>query len=123
MGIGQSFEQMLEHVDFISPMMYPSHYSKGQYGLKNPNNQPYLTVRQGIQDALSRLDGKPDKLRPYFQDFSMGIRYTPEYVRAQIRAAEELGVREWILWNPQNRYTWSAVQAGPIQKPAPPENP
>ncbi len=117
MGIGQRLDQMADLVDFVSPMMYPSHYAKGQYGLKNPNRQPYLTVRQGVKDALERLGGNPGQLRPYLQDFSLGIRYTPAFVRAQIRAAEEQGVRGWILWNPQNRYDWSAVQAGPIQKP------
>jgi len=118
MGIGQRLDQMADLVDYVSPMMYPSHYAKGQYGLKNPNRQPYLTVRQGVKDALERLGAKPGRLRPYLQDFSLGVKYTPAHVRAQIRAAEELGVQGWILWNAQNRYTWSAVQAGPIQKPA-----
>ena len=117
MGIGQRMDQMADEVDFVSPMMYPSHYSKGQYGLKNPNRQPYLTVRQGVKDALERLGGKPDQLRPYLQDFSLGVHYTPAHVRAQIRAAEEQGVRGWILWNAQNHYNWSAIQAGPIIKP------
>jgi hypothetical protein len=118
MGIGQRMGQMADLVDFVSPMMYPSHYAKGEYGLKNPNRQPYLTVHHGVQDALTRLGGKPAQLRPYLQDFSLGVRYTPAHVRAQIRAAEELGVRGWILWNAGNHYTWSAVQAGPIEKPA-----
>ncbi|MBI3563993.1 MAG: putative glycoside hydrolase [Elusimicrobia bacterium] len=117
MGIGQRLDQMADLVDFVSPMMYPSHYAHGEYGLKNPNRQPYLTIRQGVADALGRLGGKPGQLRPYFQDFSLGVKYTPAFVRAQIRAAEEQGVRGWILWNPQNRYTWSAAAAGPMQKP------
>ncbi|MDE2141748.1 MAG: putative glycoside hydrolase [Elusimicrobia bacterium] len=119
MGIGQRLDRMADEVDYVSPMMYPSHYAKGQYGLRNPNRQPYLTVRQGVKDALERLGGKPEQLRPYLQDFSLGVRYTPAHVRAQIRAAEEQGVRGWILWNAQNHYTWSAVQAGPIVKPEP----
>ena len=117
MGIGQRLDQLTDLVDYVSPMMYPSHYAKGEYGLKNPNRQPYLTIHYGIRDALERLGGAPAQLRPYLQDFSLGVRYTPEHVRTQIRAAEELGVREWILWNPQNRYDWSAIQAGPILKP------
>ena len=119
MGIGQTLEQMAALVDYVSPMMYPSHYAKGEYGLKNPNRQPYLIIHHGVQDALTRLGGKPGQLRPFLQDFSLGVRYTPAFVRAQIRAAEELGVRGWILWNPGNHYDWSAVQAGPIEKPAP----
>ena len=119
MGIGQRLDQMADLVDYVSPMMYPSHYKKGEYGLKNPNRAPYQTVRQGVSDALGRLGGHPEKLRPYLQDFSLGVRYTPAHVRAQILAAEEQGVRGWILWNAQNHYTWSAVQAGPVFKPAP----
>jgi hypothetical protein len=121
MGIGQELGQMADLVDYVSPMMYPSHYAKGEYGLKNPNKQPYLTVHHGIQDALTRLGNDPSRLRPFLQDFSLGVHYTPAHVRAQIRAAEELGVRGWILWNPGNHYTWSAIQAGPIVKPSPEE--
>jgi hypothetical protein len=118
MGIGQRLDQMADLVDFVSPMMYPSHYAKGEYGLKNPNRQPYLTIHHGVADALSRLGGSPQKLRPFLQDFSLGVHYTPEHVRAQIVAAEEQGVRGWILWNPQNHYTWSAAGAGRYLKPA-----
>ncbi|MFI5361740.1 MAG: putative glycoside hydrolase [Elusimicrobiota bacterium] len=117
MGIGQTLESMASVMDYVSPMLYPSHYRKGVYGLSNPNRYPYATVHNAISDALSRLGGSPSRLRPYLQDFSMGVRYTPELVRSQIRAAEELGVSGWILWNPGNHYDWSAAQAGPIEKP------
>jgi hypothetical protein len=119
MGIGQRLDQMADLVDFVSPMMYPSHYAKGEYGLKSPNRQPYLIIHHGVKDALEKFKVSPAVLRPYLQDFSMGVRYTPAHVRAQIRAAEELGARGWILWNPQNRYNWSAPQAGPMLAPPP----
>lgn len=122
MGIGQTMEQMADLVDYISPMMYPSHYARGEYGLRSPNHAPYETIRRGTKDALERLGARPSVLRPYLQDFSMGVRYTPAHVRAQILAVEELGVRGWILWNAQNHYTWSAIKAGPVVK-LPPEAP
>lgn len=122
MGIGQTLDQMADLVDFVSPMMYPSHYAHGEYGLRNPNRAPYETIHHGVKDALERLGQRPESLRPYLQDFSMGVKYTPAHVRAQILAAEEQGVRGWILWNAQNHYTWSAVQAGPIVK-LPPDPP
>lgn len=122
MGIGQNMEQLADLVDFISPMMYPSHYARGEYGIKSPNHAPYETVSRGTRDALVRLAGRPDALRPFLQDFTMGVRYTPAHVRSQILAVEELGVRGWILWNAQNRYSWSAVEAGPVIK-LPPEAP
>jgi len=31
-------------------------------------------------------------------------RYTPHEIREQIRAAEELGIESWVLWNPRSVY-------------------
>ncbi|MDE2291275.1 MAG: putative glycoside hydrolase [Elusimicrobia bacterium] len=108
MGIGQSLRKMARVVDAVSPMMYPSHYAKGSYGLKDPNREPYKIVLWGLRDAKRRVGGAA-RLRPYLQDFSLGYRYGPQQVRAQLRAARRQGVRSWILWNPLNRYTWSAL--------------
>jgi hypothetical protein len=110
MGIGQHISDLTRQVDFVSPMMYPSHYHNGIYGLKSPNREPYKTILYGTRDAVARLGPDAWRLRPYFQDFSLGFRYHEEQVRAQILAAARQGVTNWILWNPQNRYTWSALR-------------
>ncbi len=110
MGIGQHILELARQVDFVSPMMYPSHYAKGSYNLKNPNRSPYKTILHGTRDAVLRMGAEAWKLRPYFQDFSLGVRYREEQVRAQILAAAREGVTNWILWNPQNRYTWGALR-------------
>ena len=125
MGIGQTMERMADLVDYVSPMMYPSHYARGEYGLKNPNHAPYETISYGVKGALGRLGPRGAAMRPYLQDFSMGARYTPAHVRSQILAGEERGVRGWILWNARNRYSWTATQAGPVLKlpPSPPKPP
>ena len=81
MGIGQMMGPMTEQVDFVCPMVYPSHYAKGEYGIPNPNDEPYKTIQlgQAMRDALKVLGpANAKKLRPYFQDFSLphrGIRY------------------------------------------------
>jgi hypothetical protein len=110
MGIGQHISDLTHQVDFVSPMMYPSHYHKGIYGLKDPNREPYKTIKNGARDAVARLGEDAWRLRPYLQDFSLGFRYREEQVRAQILAAAREGVDSWILWNPQNRYTWAALK-------------
>src|SRR5699024_1962463 len=40
MGIGQVWEKISAHVDYISPMTYPSHYGPNIYGIKEPNKNP-----------------------------------------------------------------------------------
>ena len=108
MGIGQHLDQFVKEADYVCPMMYPSHYHKGEYGIKNPNRSPYKTIHRGLRDVAA-LGADMSKLRPYLQDFSLGVHYGRNEVRSQIMAAERSGVRNWVLWNPQNRYTWSAV--------------
>jgi hypothetical protein len=88
-------------------MVYPSHYVRGAYNLKHPNSEPYQVIRRAMQDALRRSAplGKTAEIRPYLQAFTLGQpRYTPAMVREQIRAAEELGLRSWVLWNPRSAY-------------------
>lgn len=110
MNIGQILENVARQVDFVCPMMYPSHYALGNYGIPDPDADPYLTVRTGLVHALARLDGYEAVIRPWLQDFSQRHKYGHEEVRAQIRAAEELGVNGYMLWNPRNVYTESAIR-------------
>lgn len=114
MGIGQLLGPMAEQVDFICPMTYPSHYAKGEYGIANPNDQPYRTISLAMRDALRSLGPQgSQKLRPYLQDFSLkgrGIPYRTKEVRAQIQAAADLGVMSWTLWNANCHYTLDAIR-------------
>lgn len=105
LGIGQRLSVLVPHVDIVSPMMYPSHYAPGEYGIKSPNNSPYETVYRSISDTKKTMKGSTAQLRPYLQDFSLGVKYTGKHVRDQINAANDLGIHEWLLWNPACRYT------------------
>ena len=40
---------MSENVDAISSMIYPSHWSNGDFGLDAPDTEPYKTVNRYIQ--------------------------------------------------------------------------
>jgi hypothetical protein len=107
MGIGQMWEDLVTTADVVLPMVYPSHYGRGHYNLVRPNSEPYTVIRRAMQDALRRSAplGKTAEIRPYLQAFTLGQpRYTPVEVREQIRAAEELGIRSWVLWNPRSAY-------------------
>ena len=112
LGIGQKLTDLLDSIDVLSPMMYPSHYAPGEYGLDDPNDYPYETVYRSIKDTLQVLEGTGIQLRPFLQDFSLKgkkVKYREEQVRAQIKAAADLGVNEYMLWNARCRYTKKAL--------------
>ena len=110
MGIGQKIVEMTEQVDYVSPMIYPSHYNNGEYGIPNPNKEPYRTVYIALQGAKKRIP--VEKLRPWLQDFSMkGVPYGPAEIKAQIQACYDCGVKTWLLWNAACRYTKGGLKS------------
>ena len=97
-GIGQHLETIVETVDFISPMVYPSHYSKGSFGYQYPNNFPYEVVSAALNDGLKRGIEK-EKIRPFLQ----GFWHDSEDVQLTIKAAENKNL-DWIIWNNSSQY-------------------
>ena len=109
LGIGQVWEDFVTVADVVLPMVYPSHYYRGSYGLAWPNGEPYRVVHNALNEAIerSRPLARAAVIRPYLQAFTLGRRkprYTPHEIREQIRAAEELGIDTWVLWNPRSVY-------------------
>ncbi|MFH1761244.1 MAG: putative glycoside hydrolase [bacterium] len=54
MGIGQIIENAFETFDYISPMVYPSHYAKNFIGFYNPAEHPYEVIKYSMDSALAR---------------------------------------------------------------------
>ena len=113
LGIGQVWEDLAGTADVVLPMVYPSHYRRGSYNIDHPNARPYETVRAALKEAIARSAAMPRsaKIRPYLQSFSIfRVRYGPDDVRAQIRATEELGLTDWVLWNSSGNYPAAAFR-------------
>jgi hypothetical protein len=126
LNIGQRLVDALPHFDYISPMVYPSHYPSGFNGHANPAAVPYEVIYSNMmrgQELVERIEREdaervtanpglqPAKLatfRPWLQDFDLGAVYTADMVRGQFRATEEGGGSGWLVWNAANRYTESA---------------
>jgi hypothetical protein len=127
LGIGQNLDQLASHVDYLSPMIYPSHWPNGSMALNgHPNDFPYETVEISMSLAMDQLGGHGLKLRPWLQDFNMpGMReYGDAEVRAQIDAVNDLGLSGWLIWDPNNWYHEGAfapqVEDGPVTLPSTP---
>ncbi len=108
-AVGQDVPRMSRHVDYLAPMLYPSHWGPGEYNVKNPNKQPYDIVKVTLADFQAKMEGTGKSLMPWIQDFSLGVPYGPAEVRAQIDAAASLGVGDWLLWNANVTYTRAAL--------------
>ncbi|WP_245684710.1 putative glycoside hydrolase [Orenia metallireducens] len=108
--IGQDITRLVDYVDYLSPMIYPSHYSSGFYGIDNPDSNPYDIIFESLEDAREKLGDKSYKLRPWLQDFSLRHIYTDKEVKEQIKAVKDNQISSWLLWNPRSIYTISAVK-------------
>lgn len=111
--VGQDYVQMAANLDYICPMVYPSHYANGVYGISIPDAQPYETVNAAMNSATKELSVLPEENRAinrvWIQSFTATwvdghISYGPQQIRDQIHGAYDAGYDEWILWNAAVKY-------------------
>ncbi|MGM0396805.1 MAG: putative glycoside hydrolase [Bacillota bacterium] len=109
--IGQTWRKIANKVEYICPMIYPSHYGTGVYGFEVPDRHPYEVSRIAVMEAIERnaAQKEPAIIRPWFQGFSASwvrgsIKYDEKAISDQMVAARELGVDEYIIWSAGNNY-------------------
>ena len=112
LNIGQILEYAEPYFDYISPMVYPSHYPPNYDGFKNPADHPYEVIYHAMVSSSERLlaaTSSPSKLRPWLQDFDLGATYTAEMIRKEKQAVYDVGLDSWLLWDPAYKYTRGAL--------------
>jgi len=106
--IGQEWDRLVGVLDVLLPIVYPALYGPGSFGLPDPNAEPYQLVRASMDAAVARLSGTPGAvatLRPWLQAYSWGsTSYGAVEIQDQIRAVEDAGLDEWLLWHPESEY-------------------
>jgi hypothetical protein len=110
LGIGQSPKQIARAVDAISPMVYPSHFGAGQYGLADPQAVPGTTVAYALSDFKTAMRGSDAELVPWIQDFSLGGSFTLADIQDEVLAVRQSGARGFLLWNASGEYTSGALR-------------
>lgn len=119
-AVGQEYEDMAEQLDYICPMIYPSHYGPGNFGIEYPDTQPYDTILNALNGsrellaASAKEDAPQAVVRPWLQDFTASylehyIKYGDEQVRQQIQAVYDAGYDEWILWDAGVSYHYGGL--------------
>jgi len=114
-SIGQNYKEMAKHLDYICPMIYPSHYRKGVFGVNNdhPDKYPYKVIYGALEASNKALEGLEKKaiVRPWLQGFTASYlgpgnykRYGKTEINEQKQASYDNDVTEWMFWNSRNSY-------------------
>lgn len=113
--VGQDFKELSKYLDYICPMIYPSHYAKGTFGIEYPHVDAYGIILRSMEIAQDEIKKIPREhrraiIRPWLQDFTMSglkpyLKYEKEQISAQIQGAYDAGLNEWIFWNAAGKYT------------------
>lgn len=115
--IGQEFSTLgMTGIDSCCPMVYPSHYAKGTmlggHIFEYPDKEPYLMVYSVLHACQSTFK-QPGftAMRPYLQAFTASyigkgnyIDYGYREINSQIKAVQDLGITEFVLWDPSCQY-------------------
>ena len=118
-SIGQEYVTLLKNIDYLCPMVYPSHYANKTFGIDVPDTKPYDTVKNAFETSTNTINRTLDplshygKVRPWLQGFT--ANYLEEYIvydvneyKEQIKAVEDAGYDEWMFWHPGGAYKWAA---------------
>jgi hypothetical protein len=117
-NLGQDPAELAKHAEYLSAMVYPSHFDPGFMGMEEPGNHPELVgmgvkaMRSGMEERGLDLD-KVAKIRPWLQAMRhKSSSYGAGYVQDEIRTGDRAGASGWLLWNPGQVYdvAWRAVQ-------------
>jgi hypothetical protein len=107
--IGQTLDDLTPHLDYLSPMLYPSGFQYGIPGYRIPVSNPYEIVHLSLKRAQERTSFSPLRFRPWlqaFRDYAFDRRFFEgREIRDQINGVEQFGSHSWLLWNPQNIYS------------------
>lgn len=113
--IGQRIVDVMQHVDYASPMLYPSGFQFGIPGYRDPVVNSHEIVYRSLERARIRANVDAVRFRPWlqaFRDYAFDRRhFGTEELRQQISAADRFGSSGWLLWNPRNVYVADNIKA------------
>lgn len=107
--VGQNYVEMAKYLDYICPMIYPSHFGEGNYGIQYPDLEPEQIIYKALTASKEKLSAIAEDehkaiVRPWLQDFTATwvkhhMTYGGDELRAQINGVYNAGYEEWLVWN------------------------
>lgn len=111
--IGQDVARLRDHLDYVAPMIYPSHWGLGEYGVADPNRQPQQIVKATLTVWLNATANSRARVIPWLEDTSYRAYDRPFHVREQHRGTYAVGISEWLMWDAGSRFTPVAYDVTP----------
>lgn len=103
--VAQDVHRIARNVDYVAPLIYPSHWGQGIFGIDDPESEPREVIRESVIRFNDLVEGTGARVVPWLQDFSLRVPYGRREVCAQIAGARDEGVTEWIMWDANVTYT------------------
>ena len=109
---GQQLSEIGERVDFIYPILYPSHFADNFLVNKNKEKRTYSIIYESVKRGKMLLRHTDCKVIPYIQGFDWKrSRLGKDFIEVQMKASEDAGAEGWIVWNAKGEYddTYTAL--------------
>ena len=111
--LGQDIAIVGPAAEAISPMAYPSHYTKGYMGWEIPGDHPEI-IGIANKAAVAQLEKVKSTtvVRAWLQAFPWrSPKFGPKYIADQAKEAEKSGGHGWLMWSPDGSYgaVWQAI--------------
>lgn len=91
--VGQNYVEMARYLDYISPMVYPSHYGPYNYNIPVPDAEPYRLVLTALQASKKVLAGVLTET----VSGNVGTEYSVEEIAALVpMEGIQAQVRPWL---------------------------
>jgi hypothetical protein len=102
LGIGQRIKDIAPYMDYVSPMLYPLTFTKGNLDLDDPYGQPYEVVYRACMALAERTD---TPIRPWLQHYWLeSAPYGVKELRLQRQATLDANTEGWMFWNSAGQY-------------------
>lgn len=118
--VGQNYVEMSKYLDYICPMIYPSHFGEGNYGVDYPDLHPYEIIKGVLSASKTKLQKIPKGkhcaiVRPWLQDFTASwVKHHKSYggaeLKEQIAGVYDASYDEWLIWNSAGNFSISGLK-------------
>lgn len=110
--IGQDIRLLAPLVDYIAPMVYPSHWVEGEYKVPLPIAEPGKIVERSVAEFVRQASTGGAFTVPWLEDFgAKSYKYDTPQVLTQIEASYRSKSSGFFMWNSRVEYHLDAFKA------------